>query len=342
MKAIFFEQHGDADVLRYGDLPDPEPGPGQALVRVKAVALNHLDIWVRRGWKGLQLEMPHITGSDISGELVTANGTTSIEGGSRVIVNPGICHGEDEWTRTGRHSVSPQYQVLGEHQPGGLAEYCVVPIQNLHRLPDQLSFDSAAAPLLVATTCWRMLFHSAQIKPGQSILVVGSGGGVNSLTTQLAHSFGLKVYVLAGSPDKAKRATAIGADHVILYKDTPNWHVEVLKLTAGRGVDVVVDNVGEATLHNSLRAVARGGRIVTVGNTSGYNIQLDNRLIFAKQISLIGSTMGSPQDFIDAMNYLWKMKIEVPVDTTAPLSEGIKMLHKLESGDHFGKIVLNP
>jgi len=342
MKAIFFEKHGDADVLRYGDLPDPKAGPGQALVRVRAVALNHLDIWVRRGWKGLQLQMPHITGSDIAGELVTANGQTPIKEGSRVIVNPGICHGEDEWIRTGRHSVSPRYQVLGEHQPGGLAEYCVVPLQNLYRLPDQLSFDSAAAPLLVATTCWRMLFHGAQIKPGQSILVVGSGGGVNSLTIQLAHSFGLKVYALAGSPQKAKRATEIGADQVILYKDTPKWHVEILKVTAGRGVDVVVDNVGEATLHKSLRAVARGGRIVTVGNTSGYNIQLDNRLLFAKQISLIGSTMGSPQDFIDAMNYLWSKKIEVPIDTTAPLSEGIKMLQRLESGEQFGKIVLNP
>jgi len=342
MKAIFFEKHGDSNVLQYGDLPQPVPKEGEALIKVKAVALNHLDIWVRRGWKGLELNMPHIGGSDVSGELVSVKGATPFKVGSRVVINPGVSTSEDEWTRRGEHSLSPNYQVIGEHIPGGLAEYCTVPIKNLMVLPENISFEAGAAPLLVATTSWRMLFNRAQLTPADSILVVGSGGGVNSLTIQIAHSLGAKVFALAGSPEKAEQAQKIGADEVIEYNKFPAWHKEILKMTSGRGVDVVVDNVGEKTLEMSLKAVARGGRVVTVGNTTGYNIKFDNRLLFSKQISLIGSTMGSPQDFIDAMAYLWRNKIEIAIDSVSPLSKGIEMLERLERGDHFGKIVLQP
>jgi NADPH:quinone reductase-like Zn-dependent oxidoreductase len=343
MKAIFFEQHGEINVLKYADLPTPEPKPGEALLRVRAVSLNHLDIWVRRGWQGLHLEMPHITGSDISGEIVAINSPTSTwTTGTRVIVNPGILTSDDEWTRKGEDSLSPGYRILGEQLRGGLAEYVCVPLSNLFRLPDTLSFEDGAAPLLVGVTCWRMLFKRACIRAGETILVVGAGGGVNSLAILLARAAGATVVALTSGSAKMEKASSLGASHVIDYTAHADWHTEVLKLTKGRGVDVIVDNVGAKTFGKSLRAVARGGRIVTVGNTKGYEISFDNRLLFTKQVSLIGSTMGSRQDFIEAMEFLWQRNIKIPLDTVAPLSEGIKMIKRLEDGQQFGKIVLVP
>jgi NADPH:quinone reductase-like Zn-dependent oxidoreductase len=343
MKAIFFEQHGGIDVLKYAALPTPEPKPGEALLRVRAVSLNHLDIWVRRGWPGLRLDMPHITGSDVAGEIVALNSPTSTwTTGTRVVVNPGILTSDDEWTRTGQDSLSPGYRILGEQLKGGLAEYVCVPLSNLFRLPDTVSFEEGAAPLLVGVTCWRMLFERARIRAGETMLVVGAGGGVNSLSILLGRAAGATVIALTSGSTKLEKALGLGASAAIDYSAQPEWHTEVLKLTKGRGVDVVVDNVGAKTFAKSLRAVARGGRIVTVGNTKGYEISFDNRLLFTKQVSLIGSTMGSRQDFIEAMEFLWEKNIKIPIDSVAPLSEGIKMIKRLEDGQQFGKIVLLP
>lgn len=343
MKAIFFEQHGEIDQLKYADLPQPQPKKGEALVRVMAVALNHLDIWVRRGWKGLNLEMPHITGSDVAGEVlaVNADGTTWTPG-TRVVVNPGIATSDDEWTRRGEDSLSPGFKILGEQIRGGMAEYVCAPLANLFRLPEAISFEEGAAPALVGVTCWRMLFKRANLRAGESVLVVGSGGGVNSLSILLAKSAGATVIALSSTPDKLEKARSLGASAVIDYTTHQDWPSEVLKLTRGRGVDVVIDNVGAKTFSKSLRSVARGGRIVTVGNTKGYEISFDNRLLFTKQVSLIGSTMGSRQDFIEAMEYLFQSNIRIPIDTIAPLSEGIQMIKRLENGSQFGKIVLKP
>ena len=343
MKAIFFERHGEIDSLKYADLPQPEPKAGEALIKVKAVALNHLDIWVRRGWSGLHVEMPHITGADVAGEIVAVNtpGTMWSEG-TRVIINPGILTSDDEWTRKGEDSLSPGYKILGEQVRGGMAEYVCVPVANLFKLPDAVSFEDGAAPLLVGLTCWRMLFKRANIRAGESVLVVGAGGGVNSLSILLARAAGANVIALSSTPEKMEKALALGASTVIDYNATPEWSTEVLKATKGRGVDVVIDNVGSKTLPKSLRAVARGGRIVTVGNTKGYELSFDNRLLFTKQVSLIGSTMGSRQDFTEAMEFIFQRKIRIPIDTVAPLSEGIKMLKRLEDGKQFGKIVLKP
>ena len=343
MKAIFFENHGELDVLKYADVAEPKPQLGEALIRVRAVALNHLDVWVRRGWQGLKLKFPHIGGADIAGEIVSVNGTTSTwSAGARVIVNPGVVSAEDEWTRRGEDSLSPGYRILGEQIPGGMAELVAVPVANVFKIPDGLSYEDAAAPLLVATTCWRMLFHRAALQAGDTILVVGAGGGVNSLTIQLAAAAGATVYALAGSKEKAEKARELGAKEVIEYTSNPDWARDVVKLTKGRGVDVVVDNVGSKTISNSLKAVRRGGRIVTVGNTSGHRLDLDNRLVFTKQISLIGSTMGSRQDFLDAMAFIWSRNIRTVIDCTAPLKDGIKMISRLEEGKQFGKIVLMP
>jgi NADPH:quinone reductase-like Zn-dependent oxidoreductase len=342
MKAIFFEQHGDIEALKYADLPTPEPKPGEALVRVRAVALNHLDIWVRRGWQGLSLEMPHIGGSDISGEIVSVNADSVWSPGTKVVINPGVVSSEDEWTRRGEDSLSPAYRIIGEQLRGGMAEYVTVPIKNVFRMPEGLSFEEAAAPLLVATTIWRMLFKRANLRAGETALVVGTGGGVNSLTIPFAKAAGATVYALAGGPKKVELARKLGAQEVIDYKKDTRWPSELLKLTRGRGVDVVVDNVGTPTIENSIRAAARGGRIVTVGNTAGFDVRFDNRLLFTKQISIIGSTMGSTQDFLDALQFMLVHGIKAPIDRVEPLSEGIKMLQYLEEGKQSGKIVLRP
>ncbi|MCB0334845.1 MAG: zinc-binding dehydrogenase [Bdellovibrionales bacterium] len=342
MKAIFFEEHGEAGVLKYADLPTPQPHEGEALIKVSAVALNHLDIWVRRGWKGLQLDLPHITGSDIVCTLVESNGPSAIPTGTRVMINPGVCTTEDEWTRQGLESVSPGYRLIGEHLRGGLAEYVCVPIDNVFRAPSNRSDEELAAGLLVGTTCWRMLLNRGELRPGQSVLVVGAGGGVNSLAIQLATSMGAQVYAVTGSDEKVDKSKKLGALQVLNYAKVPNWHVEVLKLTKGRGVDIVIDNVGAATFGKSLRAVARGGKIITVGNTSGPQIDFDNRLLFTKQIAILGSTMGSTQDFIDCQEYLHQQNIIPVIDRVEGLDQGIQMLHYLEEGKQFGKIVLKP
>jgi NADPH:quinone reductase-like Zn-dependent oxidoreductase len=342
MKAVFFETHGEIDVLRYGEVPDPVAGPGMVVVRVKACALNYLDIWVRRGWPGLKLAMPHWCGADVAGEIAEVGpGVTGWTPGQRVVVDPGITTVEDEHTHRGEASVSPGYRVLGEHLRGGAAERVAVPAGNLVPMPEGVGFAEAAAPLLVALTAWRMLVHRAGLRPGESVLVVGAGGGVNSMAIQVAKLAGARVLVVAADEAKAARARELGADTVI-DRSRGDWVREVLRLTGRRGVDVVVDNVGRATIAGSLQAVARGGRIVIVGNTSGPKAEIDIRYLFGKQISLIGSTMGNHQDFRTVTELLWSGRLRPVIDRVMPLSEGIEAYRRMEEGKQFGKIVLEP
>lgn len=341
MKALCFYEHGDRDVLTYDDVPKPEPGPGEVLVRVGASALNHLDIFVRRGWPGLDLEMPHWGGSDVAGEIADlGEGVTGWEVGQRVVIDPGITTRQDAFVRRGEPSVSPGYIILGEDVRGGHAEFLSVPVGNLVEMPDEWDFPEAAAPLLVSLTAWRMLIHQAKLRTGESVLIVGAGGGVNSMAIQLAKLSGARVYALTSTEEKMARARDLGADVVLNYREEPQWSRSIYERTGKRGVDVVVDNVGQATLPQSMRAVARGGRIVIVGNTSGPHAEIDTRYIFGKQISLIGSTMGSHQDFRDVTDLLWSGKLRPVVDRVMDLSEGQRAFEILESGAKFGKIVL--
>jgi len=339
MKALYFEQHGELDAIQYGEVPEPQTGPGQVKVRVRATALNYLDIWVRRGWPGLKLEMPHWCGADLAGEIVELGKEVSgWQVGQRVVADPGVNMFADEFTARGEDCVSPGYHILGEHQRGGAADYIVLPAGSLAAIPDQVGFEEAAAPLLVTLTAWRMLIHRAALRAGESVLVVGSGGGVNSMSIQIAKLAGANVYAIASDAKKAQLAKELGAD-VVLDRSQVDWGREIYKLTNKRGVDVIVDNVGKATLTTSMQALARGGRIVIVGNTSGPQTEIDIRFIFGKQISLIGSTMGTHQDFKDVVAMLWAGKLKPVIDRVMPLSEGRRAYEIMLEGGQLGKIV---
>jgi NADPH:quinone reductase-like Zn-dependent oxidoreductase len=286
--------------------------------------------------------MPHWCGADVAGEIAALGENVSgWQVGQRVVVDPGVNLLEDEYTRSGEDSVSPGYHILGEHRRGGAAEYLAIPARNLAAMPDDIDFPEAAAPLLVGLTAWRMLIHQAGLRAGESVLVVGAGGGVNSIAIQIAKLAGATVYVVASNPEKSARAQQLGAD-VVLDRSQVDWGKEIFKLTSRRGVDMVVDNVGKATLTKSMQAVARGGRIVIVGNTSGPQAEIDIRFIFGKQISLIGSTMGSHQDFHDLLDLLWSGKIKPIIHQVMPLSEGWEGYKMMQEGSHFGKILLAP
>lgn len=342
MKALYFEEHGNLDVIQYGDVPEPEVKKGEVLIRVRASGLNHLDIWVRRGWPGLKLPMPHWCGADVAGEVMAlGEGVSNWEVGQRVVVDPGIRTVQDEFTRKGLDSLSPGYCVLGEQVRGGAAECVSVPVENIFPIPAQIDFSSAAAPLLVGLTTWRMLIHQARLKAGETVLVVGAGGGVNSMSIQIAKLAGTFVYVVASNGEKARHAESLGAD-MVFDRSKVDWGREVQKATSKRGIDVVVDNVGKATINTSIKAVARGGRIVVVGNTSGPNADIDLRYIFGKQIHIIGSSMGSHQDFKDVMRLVTGGQLKPVIDRVMPLSEGKKAYERMEKGEQFGKIILEP
>lgn len=342
MKALVFYDHGDLGVLRYEDVPTPEPAETEVLVKIEAAALNHLDIWVRRGLPGLKLPKPHIGGADGAGVVVKLGaGVTGIELGTRVAINPGLNPVEDEFTRRGEHPMSPAYGILGESRAGTLAEYVVVPASSLLPMPDGATFEETAAAQLVFLTAWRMLITRGQLRAGETVLIIGAGGGVNTAALQIAKLAGAEVIALTSTEQKMEKARQCGADHVINYK-TEDWVKRVQELTHRRGVDVVVDNVGRATWQQSILAARRGGRIITVGNTSGPLVEMNMRYVFWKQLTILGSTMGTPEEFREVMNLVWKGRLRPIIDRVMPLAEGKEAQAIMERGEQFGKIVLKP
>lgn len=342
MKALVFHQHGGADVLHLEDLPVPDPGEGEVQVRLHAAALNHLDIWVREGWPGLRLDLPHIGGADGAGTISAVGaGVSEFSEGTRVSICPGFATVADEFTRRGQHSLSPRFSILGEGRPGTFAEYVTVPSDALLNMPEDADFEATAAVQLVFLTAWRMLITQARLRPGETVLIVGAGGGVNSAALQIARLAGAEVFALTSSPEKMERARGLGADHVFDYR-TGDWLGWIQEMTGKRGVDVVVDNVGKATFQDSLKALCRGGRLLTVGNTSGPKAEIDIRYIFFKQLHIIGSTMGTPEEFRQVMAQVWEGRLSPVIDRVLPLAEGREAHLLLERGEQFGKIVLKP
>jgi len=340
MKALYFEEHGEREVLHYEDLPDLENKENHVLIKVEACALNHLDVWIRKGWPGLNLSMPHIGGSDVSGIVVEGNG--SWKEGDKVVIDPGISSIVDSWTEKGLDSMSPGYKILGEHISGGCAEYVCVPVDNVHRRPEGLTASQAAAPLLAGLTAYRMLVTRAGIQKGDNVLVMGSGGGVNSLSIQIAKHFGAEVHVVAGGAKKKSKAEDLGASFVVDYKANEDWHKELFPVIGRKGYDIVVDNVGKPTWSRSIKLAGIGGRIVTVGNTKGPIAETDIRYLFAKQLSILGSTMGSHAEFTELIKLIGSGAIKPVIDCELPLSEGVRGHEILEEGTMFGKVVLIP
>ncbi len=340
MKAVFFYEHGGPEVLRYGDLPTPEPAAGEVLVRLRAAALNRLDLWVREGWPGIRLTYPHILGADGAGEVAALGaGVTGWEVGQRVVVNPNIGCGECEFCLAGQDNRCEHWQLLGETRAGTYAEYVVVPARNLLALPDGFGYHEAAAAALVFQTAWHSLVTRGQLRAGEWVLVVGASGGVNTASIQIAKLAGCRVLVVGSNAEKLALAEALGADALIDRSQTDNWAKEVYRLTGRRGVDVVVDNVG-TTFPLSFRAARKGGRILTVGNTGGPKFQIDNRYIFGKHLSVIGSTMSPQSDFREVMRLVFAGKLRPVLDRTFPLAEARAAQERLASGKQMGKITL--
>lgn len=338
MKAIYFNEHGNSSVLNFGEIDKPSPKKDEILLKVKYVALNHLDIWVRRGFRGLNLEFPHVGGSDMVCELLEDLDEKGLKKGDLVSVYSGFSDNKALNINSDEFSVHPSFKVLGEHVGGGLAEFVCAPKDNIISVSSKRSLEQVCATTLVGLTAYRMLFVQENIEAKKSILIVGGGGGVNLISFLIAKALGLETIVLTS---KEKEVKNLNPAHVINYKDDDNWHRAVMKLTNGEGVDLVVDNVGEKTFEKSLKALSFGGSLLTVGNTSGYNVSFDNRLIFGKQLKIIGSTMGSFTDFVKSQEFFDKHNIEIPIDTITTLDKGISELIRLEKGEQFGKIVIN-
>jgi NADPH:quinone reductase-like Zn-dependent oxidoreductase len=347
MKAVYLQAHGPIENLTYvTSAPMPEPKAGEVRVRVEAAAMNRLDLWVREGWKGLNLPMPHIPGADSAGVVdALGEGVTGWQVGERVAVNPGVvdCDG-CEWCERGMENLCRGYHIMGETTTGVQSEYICVPARNLLTLPPHVDFATAAAAGLVYLTAWHSLIVRGNLRPGESVLIVGAGGGVNTASLQIAKLVGCEVYVVGSNAEKLAQAKALGADHLIDRSALPdgNWGKTLFQLTDKRGVDVVVDNVGAPTLMMSIRAARVGGRVITVGNTGGPVFEFDNRYLFFRSVSLIGSTMGTNADYKDVMKLVFAGKLRAVVGQTFPLSQ-IQAAHRaLASGDVFGKVVLFP
>ena len=342
MKALAFHEHGGLDRLKYQDVADPKIGAGDVLVRVKAAALNHLDLFVREGIPGLKLPLPFWTGCDIAGEIAEVGGSVSgVAVGDRVVVNPNLHCGHCEYCQKGQHSLCVSYGILGEHTHGGLAEYVKVDGRKVLKLPEAVRFEDAAAFILVNMTAWRMLVSQARLRAGEDLLIIGVGGGVSSTGVQIGKLCGARVWVTSSSDEKLERARALGADECINYAKE-DWVKAIAQKTGRRGVDVVLENVGAATWPGAIRALGKGGRLVTCGGTSGPICETDVRQVFWKQISIIGSTMSTNAEFAEVMGQFFRGRLKAIVDSVMPLEDGVAAQQRLAEGKQFGKIVLTP
>jgi NADPH:quinone reductase-like Zn-dependent oxidoreductase len=341
MTAMVLREHGGPDVLRLEQLPLPEPGPGELRVRIKAVSLNHLDIWTRRGGPAFKLQFPHRLGSDIAGTIDAIGAGVTAEVGTKVVVQPGLSCGKCAACLGGHDNLCRYYKILGENTQGGYAEYIVVPEVNIAPYPERLSFPEAAASILPFLTAWQMLVHKARVQPGETVLVQGAGSGIGVAAIQIAKLYGARVIATASSDEKLERAKQLGADVVVDYVKQ-DFVAECKKETGKRGVDAVIEHVGGEVFAASIRAVKNGGRVVTCGATAGFHPAIDLRHIFFRQVEVLGSTMGSKADLLSVLQHVAAGRLSPVVHEVMPLSRAADAHRMLEERRAFGKVVLEP
>jgi NADPH:quinone reductase-like Zn-dependent oxidoreductase len=341
MKAIVFQQHGGPEVLQYTDAPVPAVRANEVLVRVRACALNHLDLWVRGGLPGVPIPLPHIPGSDIAGEIAEVGpSVTTVKVGQKVVLAPGVSCGKCTACVAGLDNRCRQFSNLGYILDGGCAEFVRCPEVNCLPYPENLSFEEAAAIPLVFQTAWHMLVTRAQLQAGEDVLVLGAGSGVGSAAIQIATLFGARVIATAGNEAKLEKAKQLGASQVINHH-TQKIRDEVRRITNKRGVDVVIEHVGTATWDESVASLAVAGRLVTCGATTGYDAKIDLRFLFSRQLSLLGSYMGSKSELVPVMKLVAAGRLKPVIDRTFPLSKCADAHRYLEGGEQFGKVVLS-
>lgn len=346
MKAILFHKHGGPEVLEYSDFPTPQPKKGEALVKLSAAALNRMDVFVRNGWPGLKLDLPHINGADGAGEIISfGEGTEKSEVGElkigdHVVINANLGCGECDHCKSGRDNLCKNWHLLGETVRGTYAEYVSLPPRQLYKLPKDYDPHLSVSAALVYQTAWHSMVKRGGVKAGETVAIVGAGGGVNSASIQVAKYLGARVIVIGSNSKKLEKAQSIGADVMIDRSREEDWSKAVFVATNKQGADVVVDNIG-TTFPLSLRALKKGGRLLTVGNSGGPRFEIDNRYIFAKHLSIIGSTMSTLADFSEVMDLVTAGKLKPILDSTFPLKDAAAAQKRLWLGENFGRITLS-
>jgi NADPH2:quinone reductase len=344
MRAVVIHRHGGPEVLSYEEAPRPEPGPGEALIRVRATSLNRLDLWARSGppgpvfpWK--EPNFPIVSGSDCAGEVAAVGpGVTGVTPGQRVVLYPSLFCGVCDHCRAGEQTQCLDYRIFGEHTPGAMAEYAVAPAGNLLPLPDHVAFTTAAAMPVAYTTAWRMLVTAAELRAGETVLVLGAGGGVGSAAIDVARRAGATVYAAAGTAFRREQTVRHGAVAAVDPHAGP-FSAWVQERTGGRGVDVVVDPLG-VTWPESIRSLARGGRLVVCGATLGNRPEFDIRELYQRHRSIHGAPMGSWRDFISVMTLAFRGELTPAIDRVFPLADAAEAHRRAESREGFGKVVL--
>ncbi|MEK6284416.1 MAG: zinc-binding dehydrogenase [Acidobacteriota bacterium] len=342
MRAVAITGHGGLEVLQVTDLPDPVIDDNEVLIRVKACALNYLDVWVRRGLPGVEISMPHVLGSDIAGVVAQVGRLVkNAKPEQAVVLSPGVSCMHCEYCLSGRDNLCASYDILGYRANGGYAEYVKAPSFNVIPKPESLSFEEAASIPLVFLTAWHMLVNRVELKPGETLLVHAAGSGVGSAAIQIGKLLGARVFATASTPAKLAKARSLGADEAINYQQE-DFLDAVKRLTGKRGVDVVFEHTGEETWEKSVRSLARSGRLVTCGATSGFKGNLDIRYLFSRQISLHGSYMGAKTELLEVMKFFEDGRLKPVVDRVLPLEKAAEAHKAIEDRAQFGKVVLVP
>jgi NADPH:quinone reductase-like Zn-dependent oxidoreductase len=342
MNAVIFRTHGGPETLEYAQVPTPSPGPGEALVRVKACSVNHLDIWLRQGIPAYQIALPHISGCDVAGVVEHVGpGVQSVRVGESVFVTPGLSCFQCGWCHAGLDNQCLSYGIFGAKTDGGYAEFAKARVGDLIPIPAGVTFEEAAAFPLVFLTAWHMLITRAALRPGETVLIHAAGSGIGHAAIQIAKLTGATVYATVGSDAKVPKAKALGADEVVNYQ-REDFVQRIHQLTDGQGVGLVFEHIGPQTWEGSLRVVRKGGRLVTCGSTTGPSVSLDLRYVFSRQLTIVGSMMGTRSELLVVTDLIRQRRLKPIVDTAYPLREARAAQERMLARDVFGKLLLRP